>query len=539
MILNKTIRFLLAIGIVLLCAFFAVLPFFGKGFIPTHDGEFHFIRFAEFFRMLQSGYAFPRWAPTINSGYGLPVFEFLYPFANYMVSVLHLLGMEFVESFKISSAIGYLTAVLFCFLWLKKRFGLFPAVIGTIVSAYVPYWFVELFVRGAIGEVWALAFVFMALWSIEKKWPVLFAVTIAGIILSHNILTIIFGPFLVIYILWRRDWKWILFMILGVGLAAWFWFPAIMESRYMVGLNTVNFKDHFASIAELLIPSWGTGFSGEEYSGNKMSFQIGIGPILWMISAGILVLSRRIKGKEKNELLGLFVLTLFVLYMTLPQSTVIWEWIPLIKYIQHPWRYLVYLIPITAYIAAVVSGSVKKKWVVIILAIVSIAVSYSYTRGAVYEPRNDAYYLTNPNFTDSASSMGNSLSTIWTPWKEKRSPSIVTDTAHASIQVVVQKERYLDRLYQVNLETPLVIRLHILYFPGWTVFVDGKKAEIDYAANGTLDIAVSAGTHTIRAVMIETPVRYLANWISMTSLVIVVGLSILLYTNRKKYEHSD
>jgi len=130
-----------------------VLPFFGKGFIPTHDGEFHFIRFAEFFRMLQSGYLFPRWAPTINSGYGLPVFEFMYPFVNYISSLLHVFGMEFVEGFKISSALGYLIAVLFCFLWLNKRFGVFPAVVGAVVSAYVPYWFVELFVRGSIGEV--------------------------------------------------------------------------------------------------------------------------------------------------------------------------------------------------------------------------------------------------------------------------------------------------------------------------------------------------------------------------------------------------
>jgi len=531
--LNKTIRSLLAIGIVLLCAFVAVLPFFGKGFLPTHDGEFHFIRFAEFFRMLQTGYLFPRWAPTINSGYGLPVFEFMYPFANYISSVLHVFGMEFVEGFKISSALGYLIAVLFCFLWLKKRFGLFPAVIGTIASSYVPYWFVELFVRGAIGEVWAIAFVFMALWSIEIKRPVLFAVTITGIILSHNILTIIFGPFLILYLLWRRDWKWIWFMLLGAGLAAWFWLPAIMESRYMVGLNTVNYKDHFASIAELLIPSWGTAFSGPGYIADKMSFQIGIGPILWMISAGILILSKRITGKQKREVLGLFILIVLVLFMTLPQSTVIWELIPFMTYIQHPWRFLVYLIPITAYIAALMSSSIRNKWIVVIVAIVSIAVAFSYTRGAVYEPRNDAYYLTNPNFIDSASSMGNSLSTIWTSWKENRSLSIVTDIFNNPLSVVVQKERYLDRLYQVNLEAPLVVRLHILYFPGWTVFVDGKQATIDFASNGTLDVAVPAGTHIIHAEMIETPTRRIADWLSITSLVITGGLGILLYRKGK------
>ena len=530
---NKIIRLVLGIATVFVFAFVAVLPFFGKGFIPTHDGEFHFIRFAEFFRMLQSGYAFPRWAPTINSGYGLPVFEFLYPFANYISSALHLFGIGFVDSFKTSSALGYLTAILFCFLWLRKRFGLFPAVVGTIVSSYVPYWFVELYVRGAIGEVWAIAFVFMAVWSIEEKWPVLFITAIAGMILSHNILAVIFGPFLFVYFLWRRDWKWIVYLLIGFGLAAWFWFPALMESKFMVGLNTVNYKNHFVSIAELLIPSWGTGFSGEEYSGNKMSFQIGIGPMLWMMVAGVLLLLQKVKGKLKTELLAIFVLTGIVIFMTLPQSDNIWKLIPTLQYIQHPWRYLVYFIPITAFVAAVVTHTLKKRWIVIALTAISLLVAYSYTRGAVYEPRNDAYYLTNPNFADSASSMGNSLSTIWTPWKDKRTVSIVTDTADIVLPVIVQKVTFLDRSYQVEVKTPTIVRLHILYFPGWTVFVDGKKATIDYSTNGTLDVAVPSGIHSIEAMMIETPVCVIADWLSIGSLVITFGLGILLYRNRK------
>jgi len=328
-------------------------------------------------------------------------------------------------------------------------------------------------------------------------------------------------------------------MLLGAGIAAWFWLPAITESRYMVGLNTVNYKDHFASVAELLIPSWGTAFSGPGYIADKMSFQIGLGPMLWLTSAGSLIILKRIKAKQKEEVLGLFALIVLVLYMTLPLSNVIWELIPFMTYIQHPWRLLAYLIPITAYIAALVSGSIRNKWFVIMIAVVSVAMAFSYTRGAVYEPRNDTYYLTNPNFTDSASSMGNSLSTIWTTWKEKRPTSIVTDIFNMPIPVVVQKERYLDRVYQVNIETPLVIRLHILYFPGWTVFVDGKKETIDYATNGTLDISMLAGSHTIHVMMLDTPIRHIADWISVGSLVIVAGLGILLYTNRKTYEHSN
>ena len=529
---NKKIATILGLSIVFVFGVLAILPFLGVGFLPTHDGEFHFIRFMEFFRMLSQGYVIPRWAPTINSGYGLPVFEFLYPFANYISALLHVIGMEFVTSFKISSALGYITASLFSFLWLKKRFGVFPAVIGTIVSAYVPYWFVELYVRGAIGEVWAIAFLFMALWSIEAKKPLLFATAMTGIVLSHNILTIIVGPFILVYLLWRRDWKWVLYMLLGIGLASWFWLPAIFESKYMVGLNTVSFKDHFASIVELFIPSWGTNFSGVGYSANKMSFQIGIGPIMWMMLACILLVIRRIKGRERTELLGLFGIVVLALCMTLPQSIRIWEIVPVIQYIQHPWRYLVYLIPVTAYIGAVVGLTIKKKWFVVLLTLVSMGLSFGYTRGAVYEPRNDAYYASRTNFTDSTSSMGNSLSTIWTPWKETKSLTTATDVVGNPIIVDGPNEKYLDRQYTVSLDSDTVIRFHILYFPGWTAYVDGELTSIDYQSQGTIDVGVPKGTHTVRLVMQETVIRMLADVISVGSLVIFGYLGILWYRRR-------
>ncbi len=529
---NKKTAPILGLFIVFLCCVAAVLPFFGKGFLPTHDGEFHFIRFMEFFRMLEAGYVFPRWAPTINSGYGLPVFEFLYPFANYVSALLHSIGVAFVESFKISSALGYLTAAVFCFLWLKKRFGVFPAVIGTVVSAYVPYWFVELYVRGAIGEVWAIAFMFMALWSMEEKRPMLFAAAIAGIILSHNILTVIFGPFLLVYLLWRRNWKWVWYMLLGIGLASWFWLPAIFESKYMVGLNTVNYRDHFASIAELLIPSWGTAFSGVGVNTGKMSFQIGIGPIIWIMLTGILLVARKIKGRERTELFGLSGVLLLALFMTLPSSARLWETVPVIQYIQHPWRYLVYLIPVTAYIAAVVGAVIKKKWLIIVFALLSVVFSFGYTRGAVYEPRNDAYYASRPNFTDGTSSMGNSLSTIWTPWKETRSLTIATDMENNPIIVDGSGEKYLDRRYTVTLDSDTVIRFHILYFPGWTASVDGVVTPIAYQREGTLDVRVPQGTHIVHLRYEETGIRLAADWISAVSLVIFAVLGILLYRKR-------
>ncbi len=528
---NKKILNILGLFFVLALGIVAVVPFFGSRFLPTHDGEYHIIRFMEFYRMLQSGYMFPRWAPTINSGYGLPLFQFMYPFPNYMAALFHVFGMEFVTAFKYTSAIAYLSALVFCFLWIKTKWSQKSAVIGTIATAFVPYWFVELYVRGSIGEIWAITFLFLGFFSIEKRSGLLLTLATCLLLLSHNGLSIIFLPILGLYVLYRLSTKWLACLVLGIGLSAWFWLPALFESKYMVGLNTVRVTDHFASIPELLIPSWGTEFSGVGTSGNKMSLQIGAAVLLWI---GYMIF--RLKSaskKQKAELLVIISIMVASIYLVLPSSGWIWQHVPVLPYLQYPWRLLVLIIPFTAWIVASATETTKKLWIPILLVFVSVLFAYQYTRGAQYEPRNDAYYASRSNFTDGTSSMGNSLSTIWTPWKEAKPLTTATDVVGNPIIVNGLIEKYLDRQYQVSLDNDTVIRFHILYFPGWTAYVDGSVTPIDYQSQGTIDVHVPQGTHTVRLVMQETPIRVVADVISVVSLVIFGYLGILSLVSHK------
>lgn len=528
---KKTI---IGIIIVLAASLYAVWPLFGSGFIPTHDGEYHLIRFFEFDRMLRAGYLFPRWAPTVNSGYGLPLFEFMYPLINYIAVVFHSLGLSFVSTFKISSAVAYLLSGMLCFLWLKTRFGNFAAVIGALASAFVPYWFVNLYVRGAIGESWALVFVYGALYGIETGAGGVITVSIALLILSHNILAMIFFPIILAYLLWRKRWNYIWNILMGVCLAAWFWLPALAESRYMQGLNTVTFSDHFASIAELLIPSWGTEFSGR-FSGNKMSFQIGIGPMLWLLIAFVFAIRTKLI-KKKKEIFTLLIVSATIAFLMLPESGFLWNIIRPLRLIQYPWRFLVLFIPVTGYLVSFVSHGMKTRWLPVAILLVSIAVVLPYTRGAVYAPRSDSYYLSRVNFTDGTSSLGNALSTVWTGWKETRPAAGLLTTDDAPLEYSILRDQYLRKQYRVNLSKRLVVRIPVVYFPGWVVTIDGKAVAVDYLKNGTLDFTVPQGEHVLTAALKETPIRILSDTISLASLAVCVFWGILgayAYRNRR------
>jgi len=92
--------------IIFLLAFWVAWPLLRSGFIPTHDGEYHLIRFWQFDKNIRLGDFFPRWAPDLNAGFGSPLFNFFYPLPNYLGEFWYLLGFSFISSLKLVLASG-------------------------------------------------------------------------------------------------------------------------------------------------------------------------------------------------------------------------------------------------------------------------------------------------------------------------------------------------------------------------------------------------------------------------------------------------
>lgn len=487
-------------GILAAVVLFASLPLFGHGFIPTHDGEYHIIRFWQFFKMLSNGNVFPQWAPDLNSGYGMPIFIFHYPFPNYVGAFFHLIGSSLTNSFQLTLAAGYILACFACFSWLKKMFSLFAATVATIVFSVIPYWFVDIYVRGSVGEVWAIACFFAALNFIERKQHILLSVVLAILILSHNIMAMLFIPVICIYA-YIRNPKSIIFIFTGILMSSYFWFPALVEQKYMTGLNSVNYKDHFVQLFQLLIPSWGTGFSVREITSSEMSYQIGVIPML------VILLTLFHKPTK-----FFFVLFFSAVILTLEISLPIWNLLPFLQLIQYPWRLLVFILPVTAYLAATVAETYLR-WIAAGLSILAVFFSVAYMRPVVYAPRSDMYYLTRPEFTDGTSSMGNSFSTIWTGWKKERSFEKITTQSTALISNQHLKLLLYD--FTVEAKEDSKITIHTLYFPGWVVSVDGKNTIIDYEKQGIIEFYVPAGKHNVMVYFGQTTVRKIGCFLSL------------------------
>ncbi|MFH0749603.1 MAG: hypothetical protein V1917_01640 [Candidatus Gottesmanbacteria bacterium] len=516
--------------IFIISLFSAVLPLFGRSYIPTHDGEYHIIRIVEFAKMMQQGYLFPRWAPDLNSGYGIPIFQYHYPFPNYVGVAISGVLHDAVRSFQMAQGFGYVFAVIALFGWLSVLFGFIPAVVGATIGAYVPYWFVDLYVRGSIGEVWATAFLFCILYVSEKKKHFLVGLFYGLLILSHNVLAMVYTPVLIGYFLIRnRKSLWAL--LVGLGIASYFWIPAVFEQRFVMGLNTVNFREHFVKMYELLIPSWGTEFSGSSMMGNKISFQIGVIPFIVLF--GSLIALVREKEKRMKVLLWYFIAVfVMAIFIMLPWSQRLWELIVPIQYIQYPWRLLSLGIPAVAIAGAYWVSRMKRPLVGILLMVLAMLFSYSYTRPVQYASRNEAYYTSRSNFMDGTSSMGNSFSTIWTGWKETH-PSSALSIQNGAITAYITT-KYLEKTFKVLMTDRGTITVNTVYFPGWKAFVDAKETPITYTPDGIIRIAVSKGSHVVRIVFVDTVPRIIGNVISVMSVLGVFVWGLLPYIMERR-----
>lgn len=504
---------------------------FVPGFLPTHDGEYHLIRFYEFGRMLAAGHLFPRWAPGLNSDYGVPLFTFFYPLPNYIGSLFHLLGWSLTDVFRLTLGVGYLLAAVSSYIWLRCYVRGSAALAGALMGALVPYWFVDIFVRGSVGEVLAIGFAFSAFAGIAWERRTWVALAVAGLVLSHNIIAIVFLPILLVYalIISRPMLGW---MVLGIGVSAYFWLPAMAEQQYVVGLNSVSFVDHFPELAQLLIPSWGTGFSGPSFALDEMSYQIGIVPMIVLLITIVSLLVGRMRSN--HHLVGFFLLVWSgSIILMLPLTIPLWKALPFMANIQYPWRLLSIGIPIVSFLSALLFARLDRPWIAFIAVAASFLIVLPYTKPVLYAPRSDDYYLSRREFTDGTSSLGNSFATRWMPWQPNQ-PKERMEIVSGEGSVAIRREGATTFVGDARLTTDAMVRVHIAYYPGWRATIDGKDTPVKPDSGGMITVPVPKGDHVIAVNFGETPFRLAADMLSILCLFWLFYSSILkkVYENR-------
>ena len=537
-------RNLLLFLLVILLGFIPLLNLFTPGFPVTHDGQDHIARIANFYKNLEEGVLIPRWAANLNWGYGHPILMFLYPLSSYITSLFHLLGFSFVDSLKIVFGVTFIASGITMYLWIRNFLGEVPAFIAGILYLFAPYRFVDLYVRGAIGEHVAFIFPPLVLYfflKLSKKYSYWYVIggsfSLAGFILSHNAISLMFLPFILFYSIYlvflTKDKKQLLFnfvfiLLVGFGISSFFWIPAFFEGKYTLRNIVIQggYLKHFVDPKAFLYGPWNYGQSGE------FTFQIGFFN-LFSLLASLFTFIYLFKKKSKEYLIviGLLVYTIFTVFLMTSYSDFIWKRLLILQNFQFPWRFLSVVVFTSAVLGGFFAYNLSRKIqkiILIILVAISIFLTKDYWKAKSYIQKPENYFT---GIYYSTTDTGESAP-IWSVRFMEQEPKAHLEVigGNAIIKEVNRKSNF--REYKVTVKNKAQFRENTLYFPGWEVLVDGRKVNIEFhdqKNRGVITFFVESGEHTIKINFKETKLRFLADIISLLSLLILI---VLLLNNK-------
>lgn len=544
-------------------------PLFDKSMFFTHDFV-HGARIAEMARAIEDGHLPARWSQNFGFGYGMPLFEFYAPLPFYFASLFYLAGVTLVGSVKAMFYFATFVTLLASYFLGKELYGKWAGIVVAAAITLAPYRALNLFIRGAISEVWGIMGAVLILLSIVlvvrkgSKFIPLLTVSLATLLLSHNLVSIIFLPFAVFFSLIfligefltkSKNQSFYSFLIpkitsliasalLGLGVSAFYWLPAFVEKNYtkleetIVG-NYFDYHLHFLYLRQFFRPGWGYG--GSEWGPNDpLSFFLGYGQWLGILVSilavayagyGFLTCKKAEAVVKKNILLSTSfgVLSLVTLFSTMEKTIAVWESIELLKFIQFPWRYLsAAIIFIGLFIGAAVAYvpyKFRPIWSGVIVVLI-IGLNYSYFRPEHYITDTQSLYYTEPIRIQSH--MSNVLPDYIPSALKVTKPMIIPSGTFSCLdssncpkgEAVVSKVQYKRYIFEVNKNTRVIFPL--AYYPGWYALVNGEKQDTLLSPNGTFMLELKSGMNTVEFIFGSTPIRKRADTISAVSIILIV-----------------
>src|SRR5512144_2276141 len=197
---------LLVVGLIL------AAPLLQNAWLCSDDGALHVYRTVALDRALTDGLLYPRWFPDLAYGYGFPFFNYREPLGYYLVEFVHLLGASFPVALNLVLAGSLVASGLTMNLWVSDIFDQPAGFVAAIVAMAAPYTLIDALVRGNLPEAIALALLPLILWAFRRlllrggrKYFLLAVLSLAALLLTHNISSLTFVPVLIVYLLVLRS----------------------------------------------------------------------------------------------------------------------------------------------------------------------------------------------------------------------------------------------------------------------------------------------------------------------------------------------
>ena len=602
------IKWLGPFTLVVVVSALAALPLLlNPGFLNTRgggDSPFLLFRLQQLYTALAQGVFPVRWMPDAAFGLGYPFFNYYAALPLYVAALFKFLGASYGLALKLTHLGGFLLAAFGMYGWIRSLgFNRWPAWLAATVYTFAPFHLVNVYVRGdSLNEFWAMGLYPLCLWAVQRinnhaKRPITnklsvisyqiipLAFSYAALILTHNISALIFSPFLGLYILANsfhakqtgsnrsasarfaclllasRAFS----IMFGLALSAFFWLPALREADFgqlaPVTQGYFHYSNHFRSF-DLIQPS--LFFNFDVGSATSTPFALGLAQAALTLVALLFALTSAIRKAHNTSRFtfviahlphAVVILSFFIsIFMLTPLSRPLWDTLPLLPFVQFPWRFLsVQALFASALIAFSVQPSPASQqptanpgvvvritnYAIAALSLVTCALSI----GAL---RPDFIPITDSDVTAErlqtyeyfTGNIGTTISYEYLPkWVQPRpysSGEYIFGPANVELKIFDGQaigartdKRAASQTWRITVDSDSAsLAVPLYYWPGWSATADGQPLEIHPADQGLGWIAfdLPKGEHTLELKLGDTDLRRNASLVSIVALLVVVFL---------------
>jgi hypothetical protein len=545
-------EWLVALGVSLGTALLVIAPFFWLGDASGHDFGFHAASWLDAAGQWKEGIAYPRWTEWANHGFGEPRFIF-YPPLSWMLGA----ALSFLAPWNAVPGIFIVLAQTIaglCSYVLARRFAApGPALFGAAAYAANPYALLVIYMRSDFAELLACALMpvlMLAALQIcelaekhrnsQARVTVFFAIVFAAVWLSNAPAAVIASYSVALFFVWaalvekssRPLWRGVAGVTLGLALASFYLFPAAYEQRWVNIAQAVSLglqpSDNFLY----------TMTNDPEH--NVFNWIASSVAIVLMVMTGIVSLAAHrsiAKNEGTDEARKLWRVLLFLsaaaIFMMIRPSSVFWEHLFKLRFVQFPWRWMSILaVPYSCFLATAMSRR-RIGWILgaavlfITVATGAFLVQQTWWDSADIPVLREAI-AKDQGFegTDEYDPQGDDHSNL--PEKAPRAAILPDDeSGGAAPQAEVRVLRWSAeaRELQVSSPKPVRVALRLLDYPAWRVEVNGKVVTPQHAeTNGEMVLGLPAGTQRITVKFVRTPDRILGIFISVAGLLATLAL---------------
>lgn len=556
--MRKYRKLLIDITIVLALTVLLMFPYLTKSFLAIeHDTFFHVSRIEQYARALQHGQILPAIYPYENGGFGYGSPLFYSDIFLLLPAILHNLGLVLVDSYKLTVFLASFFSGITMYM-LASKFTSKSSIRLLAVAAYLfsNYHITDIYVRGALGEVFALVgipLILSGLYEIfetNQKYSFSYLIGLVITVLSHNLSFLLcFILVIIICIIYLPKCSFDRYKLLvcesmlACLLTAFYTFPMIEQ------LNSQQFYlNYYASSSALenhAMEFWQFfanqtvfGLSGNQYKASN-AMVVNIGLFLSITPISYLFLAK----KEKQP----FITSMLVLgwiCMLLPAQIFPWKYMSFVRVLQFPWRLNMLALPLLCVPAVIGIENLthKLKYVpiclILLLSLEGIYHLYPATKRTFIMPHNTTWQeVTNGKLIDpyySAQYMRVELAGgDYLPYHSPDFRSYTKTIQTTSAETVTTGEWIDYGRYRFTITNPQTIVLPITYYKGYIIHnIDTAEVlETTLSKNGLVSVTIpSAGTYVCQYQ--NTIIRMVSIWISILTCMISFGY--IIYHRRKK-----